>query len=248
MLFCRLSARSSLTCTDKGFRQVRGTKYHVLNSKGCCPGLSTGKAAPDKAGHTLVVVAFTRRLRLADEERTAHLSSSVRMACVFMLDHTSTGSMAKLACDLRRTTQLPYERHLVQRLKCRQTREAGMAALCLAGCITHDVHKTRCDALVALVLISATSLVTKELLAGTCVMPLVMPDSLQVVKCSRTGIARPCLYRRLLSPGTACGAPTSPSTLSPKMSCTVAAMPERCASRRKYRAAPPGALTTSCLL
>ena len=63
-------------------------KCRVLNSRGCCPGLSTGKAGPDKAGRTLVVVAFTRHLRLADEERTAHLSSSVSLASVLMLDQT----------------------------------------------------------------------------------------------------------------------------------------------------------------
>ena len=75
----------------------------MLNSRRCCPGLGTGNSASDTAGRTLVEAAFTRSLRLADEERTAHLSSSVSPACVLMLDQTSKGSRSRLACDLRKT-------------------------------------------------------------------------------------------------------------------------------------------------
>ena len=58
-------------------------------------------------------------------------------------------------------TQLSSGRHEVQGLKCRQTREASIAALCLVGWVPHiAVGATRCDALVALVLISAVSILT----------------------------------------------------------------------------------------
>ena len=77
----------------------------MLNGRRCCPGLIAGKAC-NKAGLTLVVAAFTRRLRPAHEERTAHLSSSVSPVCVLRRNQTSMGRRARLACDLRHQIEL----------------------------------------------------------------------------------------------------------------------------------------------
>ena len=74
----------------------------MLNSRQSCPDLVAGTAASERAGRTFVVEAFTRRLRLADAERTARLSLSVSPACVHMLAQTSKGKRAMLACDLRK--------------------------------------------------------------------------------------------------------------------------------------------------
>ena len=108
-----------------------------------------------KAGRTLVVAAFTRRLKLGDEERTAHLSFSVRPACVLMLDQTSIGRRARHVCDLRnKRSSVKWEASGPRR------RSAGgsqrPAYLC---CALSDEYRmlllvTGCDALAALVLIS----------------------------------------------------------------------------------------------
>ena len=78
----------------------------MLNGTRRCPGLITGTAAHSKAGLTLVVAAFTRRLKLAHEERTAHLSFSVSPPCVLMPAQISMGRTGRLVGDLRKETRL----------------------------------------------------------------------------------------------------------------------------------------------
>ena len=109
------------------------------------------------------MAAFTKRLRLADDERTAHLSFSVSPACVLKLDQTSKGRCARLAWDLRKpNTAVKWEARS-PRTEVQKDQRGRHSCAVPVGWVPHVADGDEGgETLAVLVLISPVSVLTRK--------------------------------------------------------------------------------------